>query len=191
MMTSIQRNNHQDVAVIKYEGGQILVYLGQHYLLIQTKLIEKTYVKFKLWQQEELVGRIKVIAKDISRVIGFSATMNNSTISLQLYYRSYDIIPTHQQNLEQKETAQLTPQKPYLPIYVNKNTIYISQQRKTNLQILIIIKKNTDLIYEGVLPVTHKISKGHYKDQFKKQIVFSQEWYTYMVWRQTLSIQTE
>jgi len=62
-ITRESQNNRQDVAVIKFEGGQILLYLGQHHLFIQTKLLEKAYVKVKLWQQEELVGRVKIVSK--------------------------------------------------------------------------------------------------------------------------------
>jgi len=43
----ILQDNHQDVVVIKFNGGQILLYLGRHHLLIQTKLLNKTYVKVK------------------------------------------------------------------------------------------------------------------------------------------------
>ena len=102
------------------------MYLGQHHLLIQTKLLDKAYVKIKLWQQEELVGRVKIVTQDISRVIRFPAT-----------------------------------------------------------------KKGIEPIHEGILPLTHKIAKGHYKIQFRKQIVFNQEWYTYKIWTQELSIQTK
>ena len=50
---SIQENLHQDVAIVKFTGGQILLYLGQHHLLIQAKLLHRAYVKVKLWQQDE------------------------------------------------------------------------------------------------------------------------------------------
>jgi len=89
---TIQKDHHQDVAVIKFTGGQVLLHLGQHHLLIQTKLLNKAYVKVKLWQQEELVGRVKITTQDVSKVIRFPTTMNNSTIVLQLYYRNYDVI---------------------------------------------------------------------------------------------------
>ena len=51
---SIQQTLHQDIAIVKFTGRQILLYLGLHHLLIQTKLLDKAYVKVKLWQQDEL-----------------------------------------------------------------------------------------------------------------------------------------
>jgi len=45
-------------------------------------------------------------------------------------------------------------------------------------------------MYEGILPLTYKVDKGKYKVQFGKQIMFDQEWYTYKVWSQEVSIQT-
>ena len=185
---SIQQNLHQDVAVVKFTGGQILLYLGQHHLLIQTKLLDRAYVKVKLWQQEELVGRTKIMTKDTSKIIRFPATMNNSTIILQLYYRNYDVNSNHQQNLEQTETIQLIPQKSYTHVYINQNTIHIPHQLSKEQRMQVVIKKGTEVIHEGILPLTHKFDKGRYKIQFRKQIGFNHEWYTYKVWTQELSI---
>ena len=100
---------HKDITVIHFSGGQILLYLGQHHLFIQAQLLEKAYAKIQLMQQEELVGRVSVKHKDTSYVIRYSVTMNNSTIILKLFYRSYDIDPAHRVRLEQKETVYLSP----------------------------------------------------------------------------------
>ena len=183
---SIQQNLHQDIAIVKFTGGQILLYLGQHHLLIQTKLLDKAYVKVKLWQQDELVGRIKMVNTDTSKIIRFPATMNNSTVILQLYHRNYDITESHQQNLEQKQTIQMIPQKAYSHVYINQNNIHIPHKSNGEQRIQVFIKKGNDVIHEGVLPLTHKLNKGRYKIQFRKQIMFLQEWYTYKVWSQEL-----
>ena len=74
---------------------------GKTMPLLGAMEFDRAYVKVKLWQQEELVGRAKIVAKDTSKIIRFPATMNNSTIILQLYYRNYDVNSNHQQNLEQ------------------------------------------------------------------------------------------
>ena len=78
---TMQQEQHQDVTVIKFTGGQILLYLGQHHLLIQTKLLKREYVKVKLWQQEKLVGRTKITAQGISKIIRFPVT-NHLTLLL-------------------------------------------------------------------------------------------------------------
>ena len=41
-----------------------------------------------------------------------------------------------------------------------------------------------------VLPITQKLTTGTYKIQFRKQIRFMNDWYTYMVWTQTIIIQS-
>jgi len=186
---AILPDDQPDIAVIKFNGGQILLYLGQHHLLIQTKLLDKAYVKVKLWQQEELVGRTKIVNKDVSRIIRFPATMSNSTINLQLYYRNYDVVESHQQNLEQKQTILMTPQKAYAHVYINQNTIYIPYKIIGEQRMQVFIKKGNEIIHEGITPLTHKLDKGRYKIQFRKKVIFHQEWYTYKVWTQELTVQ--
>ena len=149
---NIQQNTHQDVAVVKFTGGQILLYLGQHHLLIQTKLLDRAYVKVKLWQQDELLGRTKITNKDISKIIRFPATMSNSTITLQLYYRNYDVTDSHQQNLEQKQTMHMVPQKAYIHVYINQNTIHIPHQFSSEQRIQVIIKKETEVTTKESYP---------------------------------------
>ena len=148
-------------------------------------------MKVKLWQQDELVGRVKIANKDISKIIRFPATMNNSTVILQLYHRNYDITEFHQQNLEQKQTIQMTPQKAYIHVYINQNTIHIPHKSNGEQRIQVFIKKENEVIHEGILPLTHKLDKGRYKIQCKKQIMFQQEWYTYKVWSQELLVQNK
>ena len=163
--------------------------MGQHHLLIQTKLLDKAYVKVRLWQQEELVGRTKIVAKDTSKILRFPATMNNSTVKLQLYYRNYDVDINYQQNLEQTKTVRLTPQKAHTPIYINQNTIHVPHAISQEQRVQVFVKKGKETVYEGILPITNKLDKGSYKIQFRKQIWFQQEWYTYKVWSQELLIQ--
>ena len=186
---SIQHDIHHEVAVIKFHGGQVLLYLGQHHLLIQTKLLDRAYVKVRLWQQEELVGRTKIMAKDTSKILRFPATMNNSTIILQLYYRNYDVDFNHQQNLEQTKTIQLTPQKAHTHVYINQNAIHIPHAISQDQRMQVCIKNGNEVVQEGLLPLILKLDKGRYKLQFRKQIRFNQEWYTYKAWSQELSVQ--
>jgi len=47
------------------------------------------------------------------------------------------------------------------------------------------------MVYEGALPITHKLPSGKYRVQFRKQIKFHNEWYTYMVWIQLVNIQSD
>ena len=49
---NVQQNPHQDIAIVKFNGGQILLYLGQHHLLIQTQLLDRAYAKVRLWQSQ-------------------------------------------------------------------------------------------------------------------------------------------
>ena len=81
---------------------------------------------------------------------------------------------------------QLIPQKAY-----TQNTIHIPQPLSSEQRMQVIIKKGTEVIHEGILPLTHKLNKGRYKIQFRKQIMFHQEWYTYKVWSQELSVQNK
>jgi len=181
---------HKDITVIHFSGGQILLYLGQHHLLIQAQLLEKAYAKIQLWQQEELVGRVSIKHKDTSYVIRFPVTMNNSTVILKLFYRSYDIDQTHRVRLEQKETVYLSPQKTHINVYINEDILHIPYQRKSNLQIQCIIRKGSEIYRDMVLPITQKLTTGTYNIQFRKQIRFMNDWYTYMVWTQTIIIQS-
>jgi len=157
--------------------------------LIQTKLLDKAYVKIKLWQQDELVGRVKMVNKDTSKIIRFPLTMNNSTINLKLYYRNYDVMESHQTNLEQEQIIQMAPQKAYIHVYINQNTIHIPHKLTSEQRIQVFIKKGNVVSHKGILPLTCKLDKGRYKVQFRKQIIFHQEWYTYKVWSQELYIQ--
>jgi len=178
----------KDVKVIHFSGGQILLYLGQHHLLIQAQLLDKAYAKVNLWQQEELVGRVKMVNTDTSKIIRFPVTMNNSTVNLKLYYRSYDITEAHKTNLKKKQTITMKPKKAYIHIYINQNTVYIPYKVTDKQRMQVFIKKGRESIHEGTLPLTHKLDKGHYKLQFRKQIIFNQEWYTYKVWTQELAV---
>jgi len=76
-------------------------------------------------------------------------------------------------------------------VYINQNIIHISHQASSEQRVQVIIKKETEVIHEGTLPVTHKLDKCTYKVQFRKQIRFNQEWYTYKVWTQELSVQNK
>ena len=128
---------------------------------------------------------------DTSKIIRFPVTMNNSTVNLQLYHRNYDIVKSHQPNLEQKQTIIMTPQKAYIHVYINQNTIHIPHKPMNEQCIQVIIKEKNEVVHEGTLPLTHKLDKGRYKFQFRKQIMFNQEWYTYKVWSQEVSIQNK
>ena len=146
--------------------------------------------KIQLWQQEEFVGRVSVKHKDTSNVIQFPVTMNNSTIILKLFYRSYDIDPAHRVRLEQKEMVYLCPQKTHIRVYVNGDTIHIPYQRKSNSRIQCIFGKRAEIYRDIVLPVTQKLITGTYKIQFRTQIRFIDDWYTYMVWTHTIIIRS-
>ena len=76
-------------------------------------------------------------------------------------------------------------------MYINQNTIHIPHQTENEQRVQIFIKKGTEIIHEGMIPLTHKLNKGRYKIQFRNQIIFNQEWYTYKVWSQELSVQKE
>ena len=76
----------------------------------------------------------------------------------------------------------------YIFFYINQNTIHIPHKPISEQRIQVFIKKGNVVNHEGILPLTHKLDKGRYKVQFRKQIMFNQEWYTYKVWSQELSV---
>jgi len=85
----------------------------------------------------------------------------------------------------------MTPQKAYIHVYINQNTIHIPHKSMSEQRIQVLIKKENEVVHEGILPLIHKLDKGRYKIQFKKQVIFHQEWYTYKVWSQELYVQNK